>query len=207
MMQNKSKEEALLRGSDIIIFDEGRSFSLGIALLLKNYLCETRICGNIEEALQQLAKKPSDILIGDINFLAIIKNENAFKNLPFILILNPADTDSLTNAFSLGANAILDKGNIKNFLLPEITTLMELVKLRQKVKHVHHFAALTASMRACKHDLANVLGILDLKINKLEKAFPEIASHETHLNLKNTVTRLEGILETASEITEEIEDL
>jgi septation ring formation regulator EzrA len=59
------------------------------------------------------------------------------------------------------------------------------------------------AVSSCKHDFGNALGIMDAKINKLEKNFPELAQHETFLQVRNCLTRFETALDKLAQALEE----
>jgi DNA-binding response OmpR family regulator len=200
----------LIRNITIYVIDDSRAFLMGIESILSTHECKVKTFQDPEVALETIFQEHPDIIITDLEMpkmtgLELIKKVREQSELSTIPILVMTSKDSqiqLVECLTNGADAFASKNSIHAVLLANIFALMRVAQLRKQAIAIKQFDAVKALIGTYKHDFGNTLAIMDGKVNKLAKEFPQIIETDTYKSIKNAIARFIVTLDKLSALRE-----
>jgi DNA-binding response OmpR family regulator len=200
----------LIRNITIYVIDDSRAFLMGIESILSTHECKVKLFQDPEVALETIFQEHPDIIITDLEMpkmtgLELIKKVREQSELSTIPILVMTSKDSqiqLVECLTSGADAFASKNSIHAVLLANIFALMRVAQLRKQAIAIKQFDAVKALIGTYKHDFGNTLAIMDGKVNKLAKEFPQIIETDTYKSIKNAIARFIVTLDKLSALRE-----
>lgn len=124
---------------NVLIVDDSRSMLINLKEILKNkFPCEEIVpCRDGVEAWQELQKTKFDLILADMvmpnmtgdELLCNVRDNEKTKNIPFLMISQKKDKESVMRAISSGATGYMIKPFCENDIVKKIENILH-VKAR-----------------------------------------------------------------------------
>ena len=201
----------------VLIVDDQENNRLVIEDILRKLKCEIRSAASGEEALKILENWIPDLILMDqmmpglsgIETTAKIKNQEAFKHIPIVMVTAKNEVDTLSEAFEAGA---------VDYIIKPVERIALTARARSAIRTKHAFdqiKALTEDLKAQKrelskfthmvsHDLkspvASAASLFDFFLLRLEEDFPHVMKdlglEELLLRIPNVLTKMLNFIDT-----------
>lgn len=196
-MTNETPNLDLIRNISIYVIDDSRDSLTGIEEALCQYQCKVKYFQDSDLAIETTFHKAPDIIITDIEMptmtgLQIIKKireQKEFSIIPILVMSSKDSPDQLVECLVNGADAFASKKAIQAVPLVNIFALMRVAQLRKDAIAAKQLEAVKNLIGTYKHEFGNIFTIIDGKINKLTKEFPQILETDTYASVKNAMAR------------------
>lgn len=117
----------------MLVVDDCRTTRKILSLYLKNAGYNIIAAGNGVEAIEKLVSSEVDIIISDLNMpqmdgaalIEWVRSNSPYSNIPFVILTTENDSLRRSELMRLGANAYLSKPITKEYLVEEITRILE----------------------------------------------------------------------------------
>lgn len=118
--------------SKILLVEDTASLAVEIVDILRMEDFEVSIAKNGKDALAQLKKGLSDIVISDLlmpemdgfQLITELKNNSSFKNIPIIILSARTTTDTIDKVKQLGADLFIQKPCDSKYLVGSIKKVL-----------------------------------------------------------------------------------
>ena len=186
----------------ILILDDSRAFLSGIKSILASCPYEITSHTSPQNALNEIQLNKFDIIISDLEmpeisgfeFIKRVRENLSLVSVPILALTGTTDTDAMSRAIESGADAFCSKENIRYTIFPQILALLRLRSTYEASTRGMQLEAVKALIGTYKHEFGNSLAIIDGKLRKLNKTFPDILEDPAMESIQSAVKKFNETL-------------
>lgn len=199
-----------LKDVRIYLIDDSKAFSQGIINILEQHKCKIKNFLDPELAVEVIFQEPPDIIITDLEMpklngaelIKAIRHEKELSFIPILMMTSKDDPETFVHSIEVGADAFMSKNSVQQVLVANIIALLRIAELKKETIKVQQFNAVKTLIGTYKHEFGNTIAILDGKIHKLGKEFPDVSKHDAFKSVTNCIVRLTETLEKLNALRE-----
>ena len=176
--------------------------------LLEKAGCDVTVYTGCIEAISKSARADVDIWIVDyempqmngIEFIKLLRESERNQNVPILMLTSRTHGEILVEAIQAGADAFVEKKHVKEIIFAQLLALARLKKIYEDLLKTKQLDAIKTFIGTYKHEFGNSLTIVNGKISKLVRTYPEIANDEALGSVKNGLVRMTETLKKLDEL-------
>lgn len=183
---------------NVLILDNTNIFHLEIKDLLSSTKLVLTCEKNVNSALEKISKQKFHFLICNLEmpglngfeFIKHVRNSENISYLPILAVSKCTNTESMSQAIRLGADAFCSIECIRHTLVLHIEALSRLQDAYEKSSKSLQLKTIQTLIGIHKHEFGNALAILDGKLRKLIKDHPSIKLDPSLESIQNSIVRI-----------------